>query len=567
MLAVLAVVVVLAGLGLNREIRHRFRKHGWHRIGYRWLTGKAWHGQAIDPAVWRWPGRWFWQMSQPKRAGVRTGVSLLIVGALFGYVEFPQVTTVALAVVVVALVAAVVVAAGYLAWTWPHRRKWVTPLRGALIERHGLHRAPRITRARDEVRLPLPRHWAGDAKERAAIVEVVVAKTGIEGSEAKWRLGGPAPQLLLTVAQPCPSLVTLADVRREIEGAKPDQIIWGRGRHNAVITSSLSDDSPHLGLSMGSGAGKSIAIRGLLAQFMFHGAIGLIIDFKKISQHWARDMPNVAIVRTPAEIHAAMLWLGDEVLRRSDEVLKHADLEGNVPPGLFPRLVIAGEELNSAMKMLRIYWRHQRDQDKSLQVRSPALDAFDLVNLMGRGLLMNILYVGQRLSNKASGGDGDVRESIGVYAFGRYKASTWKMLAEDHPMPPTTRKVGRFQIVDDQVREVQGIKMSAVEARMLATAGVVAELPAKMPGARVLVGPHESIPGPEQPLVLVPETPPVRPVSQLVSLRDAIDQGLVSRNLTALRRASSRSGFPVAKGYDSTTKLYDPVDLALWDQP
>ena len=111
-----------------------------------------------------------------------------------------------------------------------------------------------------------------------------------------------------------------------------------------------------------------------------------------------------------------------------------------------PRLIIAGEELNAAMKALRIYWRQLRER-QALPVRPPALDSMDLVNLMGRQVLMNILYVGQRLSNKAGGGDGDIRESIGVFALGRYKASTWKMLAEDHPQPPSTRKPGRFQVI------------------------------------------------------------------------------------------------------------------------
>jgi hypothetical protein len=448
----------------------------------------------------------------------------------------------------------------------PHHRKWVRPLHGALIERHGLLRPPQIDRDRSRVVQPLPRAWAGDAKERAAIVEVIVAKTGIPAPEARWRLAGPAPRLELTTGASVPATVRLADVRRAIDAAKPDELIWGLGR-DGPVKSSLASDSPHLGLSMGSGAGKSVTIRAILAQMLHHGAIALVIDYKQISQHWARDLPNVSIVRHPQEIHAALMWLGREISRRNEVAFYGADLEGNVHSVVGPRLIIAGEELNAAMKALRIYWRQLRDEDKSLPVRPPSLDSLDLVNLMGRQVLMNMLYVGQRLSNKASGGDGDVRESIGVIALGRYKASTWKMLAEDHPMPPSTRKPGRFQVVADDVTEVQGIKITAVEARELALSGTVSLLPPGMPGApRVAAGTGLAISGTEQGFVA--ETSPVVSVpSGRVTLSEAVEEGVVRRSLHAVRKASQRDpGFPRPRGLRGTAREYDRVDLMTWDE-
>jgi hypothetical protein len=564
-LLVLAVVAVVVVWGLVKEVRARLWFHGPHRIAYRWLVGDAYHGQVIDPAVWRWPGRWFWRMSQPKRAGVRVGFTAATGGLLVLWFSAP----------LAAELLILTVTSAALAWVcWlgvrrllPHHRRWVRPLHGALIERHNLSHPPRIARDRSRVILRLSQDWAGDAKERQAIVEVITAKTGIEGAEASWRLAGPAPRLELAVAQPCPALVTLADVRPAIEAAKADELVWGLGKRSVVVKSSLSSDSPHLGLSMGSGAGKSIMIRAILAQMLYHGAIALIIDYKQISQHWARDLPNVAIVRHPFEIHAALMWLGEEVNRRNAVAFHGADLEGNVHSVVGPRLIIAGEELNAAMKALRIYWRQLRGSDRTLPERPPSLDALDLVNLMGRQVLMNMMYVGQRLSNKASGGDGDVRESIGVMALGRFKASTWKMLAEDHPMPRPTRKPGRFQVISDDVSEVQGIKLSAIEARQLALAGIVSPLPSGMPGApRVAGGTGVAIPGPEQEMSYG-TGPVVAPPRGLVTLSEAVEQGVVKRSLHAVRKASQRDpGFPQYKGLRSTARLYDAMDLITWDE-
>jgi hypothetical protein len=507
-------------------------------------------------------------MSRPKRAAVRCVTTLLVALLPVAWVADPWLTSRFVIFVALLSICAGLLWCAWLAWTWRHRRRWVRPLQWALSERHGLTRAPKVSRRRDRVVVKLPSKWAGDQSERAAIAGVVMAKTGIEGLEPSWRLAGPAPRLELTVTQPCPPLVTLAHVRPHIEAAKADELIWGLGKRGVPVRTSLSGDSPHLGLSMGSGAGKSIMIRAILAQMLFHGAIALVIDYKQISQHWARDLPNVAIVRKPHEIHAALMWLGEEISRRNEVAFHGADLEGNVHSVVGPRLIIAGEELNAAMKALRIYWRQLRDDDKSLPVRSPALDSLDLVNLMGRQVLMNMLYVGQRLSNKASGGDGDVRESIGVIALGRYKASTWKMLAEDHPMPPSTRKPGRFQVVADGVTEVQGIRPTALEARELAVAGTVSLLPAGMPGApRVAAGTERALTGPEQGLShgTGPVVPPLR--NDLVTLRQAVDESVVGRKLAALRKASQRDPeFPRHVDVDGTAKRYRAVDLMAWDE-
>jgi hypothetical protein len=241
-------------------------------------------------------------------------------------------------------------------------------------------------------------------------------------------------------------------------------------------------------------------------------------------------------------------------------------MEGNVHAMVGSRLIVICEELNATMSVLRAYWRQLRNEDKSLQQRSPALDALDQANLMGRQVKVNLVYMGQRLSVKAVGGDGDARESIGVLAFGRYSASNWKMLAPDFPMPSSSRRPGRIQVVSDHVRETQAVYMTAVEARELAVAGKVTPCPAGMPGRR-------AVPGETYPqistadLPFVSETRPhVLDGPALVTLSEAVELKIVSRSLFALRKASQRDpGFPERQGMRGLAGEYDPVELSNYD--
>lgn len=424
---------------------------------------------------------------------------------------------------------------------------------------------------RSWVRAELPAGWQPDDKAKKALVGTLTAKFGMESPDHTFRLAGPKPLLVLEAAQPPPARVSLADVRPELDRVKADELVWGRGKRSVLVTTSLSGDSPHIGLSMGSGAGKSVTARALLAQMLYRGCIGLILDYKMISHQWARDLPNVVIARRPAEIHAALMWLGREADRRNEVALAGADMDGNVHAVVGPRLIVVCEELNATVARLRAYWRDERNGDRDLPQRSPALDALDAISFMGRQVLMNIVYIGQRLSVKASGGDGDARENIGVIAFGRYSASNWKMLAGDHPMPAKSLTPGRIQVVASGVRETQGVFMTAREARALALAGEVAPLPYNMPGARrvpVASATTAEVAGrsPEQPVVL--ETDPVVPMLSpgRVTLSEAVAEGIVSCSLHAVRKAAQRDGeFPRRLAMRGLAGEYDAVALAEWD--
>lgn len=552
-----AVVIVVAAAYWLARLGRLVAAQWFLGLAARWLAGVS-----ESDRVPRW-----------KRVLRRNGSAVVAVALVAGYIASPQVTGwIALGGLLAAL--------GYgiwwmsrLVWRFRHHRTWLRPLHLAACDVAMIPRGRppgswiEVSPDRQRAALALPPGWPADEKDKGRLVAITTAKLGMESPEVAWRLAGPKPTLELTASQPPPARVSLADIREAIDRARADEMVWGLGKQARTVTSSLSADSPHIGLSMGSGAGKSVTARALLAQMLYRGCIGLILDHKMISHQWAAGLPNVAIARRPHEIHAALLWLGREVERRNEVALAGADMDGNVHAVVGPRLIVIGEELNATIARLRTYWRQIREN--SDPVRSPALDALDSASFMGRQVLTNIVYIGQRLSVKASGGDGDARENIGVLAFGRYSASNWKMLAGDYPMPPKSLTPGRIQVVTDRVRETQGAFMSAKEARALATAGEVAVCPAGMPGAmRVAESQRAAVvatDGPEQEVV-VEDIPPVLMPGGMVTLSEAVGETVVGCTLHAIRKASQRDpDFPKRKGMRGLAAEYDPIELALWD--
>lgn len=579
LLAVFGMIVLLV-----TEARNRIAAHGILRLLWRWHTGQPWHGKPLTDAGWFRPATDrrahtttghaprlhhypIWRRTVSRSGRTLGGVLFLLL-----WWNYPRAAPwVALGVAVT-----VTVYWGWRAWRrWEgrkHRRTWVEPLHLVAAPLVGIPVALpakswlAIEPDRKRVVAELPPHYNPEPKDRERLVATMAAKLGLEAPEARWQLAGPEPRLELCASQPPPARVTLTDIRETLDRISPDAMLWGLGKRSAEVATSLSGDSPHVGLSMGTGAGKSATARGLLAQMLYRGAIGLILDYKMISHQWAAGLPNVVIARRPHEIHAALLWLGRELERRNEVALAGADQDGNVHAVVGPRLIVVCEELNATVSRLRAYWRQIRAKDDP--GRSPALEALDAASFMGRQVMCNLIYIGQRLSVRASGGDGDARENIGVIAFGRYSASNWKMLAPDHPMPPKSLAPGRIQVVSDQVRETQAVFMTAREARDLALAGVVSPLPAGMPGAPRVTGTNTAlIPGPDLGDVIAQPADPPAPVTsgpELVTLAEAAHD-VVRCSLAALRIARYRGQLPEPEGERGSAYLYDPVKLALWD--
>ena len=192
-------------------------------------------------------------------------------------------------------------------------------------------------------------------------------------------------------SQPPPADVYLKDIRDAAHEAAEHEIVMGIGRKGEIVRVSVDNDSPHLGLSMGSGDGKSTVAKNQLAQLLHHGALGVILDIKLISHMWARGLPNVAYAGTPAEIEETLVWLSAEVARRNRLALAHADIEGKVHANPGARIFIIAEELNATQNRLKAWWNREMGE----KGRSPGSEALDDVMFLGRQVHVNVLQIGR----------------------------------------------------------------------------------------------------------------------------------------------------------------------------
>jgi hypothetical protein len=175
------------------------------------------------------------------------------------------------------------------------------------------------------------------------------------------------------------------------------------------------------------------------------------------------------------------------------------------------------------------------------------------------------------LTAEATGSrDSSIKANVGVWALARYGVAGWRTTAGDVPMPPSPDRPGRLQLVQAQkVSEVQSPLIDGVLLRKLTMSGTVTERPAGMPGTVTVSGRRMVAGGPDQPVVTVTPVPPAGAGGRTVTLAEAISLGIVHRRTTlgALKMSRFRDkDFPAEKGMRGTAKVYDPAELAAWDQ-
>jgi hypothetical protein len=456
-----------------------------------------------------------------------------------------------------------------------HQHVWLRPLHLAAhdVAQIDPRRSPsswlQVEPDRSRAVLALPSGWAGEPGEKQRLVTIASAKLGMEQPEVSWRLAGEKPQLALTMSAPPPALVRCDDLMEEIVKARPGEFVCGTGRRGQLVKVSLSQ-SPHFAINSGSGGGKSAVASFWGMQALRRGGVLMVLDNKWQSLPWTfKDergeydyLPNVAYLSSPAQIHAGLVWLGDELARRNQVARRAVTASGSLRGDVGPPIFVVAEELNLAIPLVRQYWADTRSPDDVR--RSPALAALGSVAFAGRAVKMHLILIGQMLTAAATGApDSSVKENVGIMAMARYGAAGWNtMVGRDVPMPPSPVVVGRFQIVSPTgVRETQMPIPDGVLYRQLVLEGDVVPCPAGMPGARV----PDRLPvlagGSEQ--AVVSETlPPLGQPGSRVILAEAVGEGIWPGSLTAIRKASQRPGFPPVLGRRGVAGEYDAVALA-----
>lgn len=570
--------------------------------------------EAFKWAAWDFVrGAPMWQGRGPKPGSVRRAavrLTAVAVAAVLGAHDRlspdavdPAVLTRA-AWAVWAVAAVVLVGAGHWAVEWwrlkPFREEYIDPLHEELSPilwggdpkvhaDHYIQMTPDLADAADGVRIGLPAGLVGDSDKQEKIKAIVLAKLDLAQDDVtspfKWR--GRMRYLRITAKRKVPRKgevdFAATEVYEIVATAKDSLPVIALGAPKAngdptLITIPFDDEAPHFAVSARTRIGKSAIMRLLAAQVMHHGGRVVILDYKRRSHRWAKDLEGVEYCRSLAEIHRKLVELKDEAMLRNT-------LADDYPPDQEPpwqRILVICEELNSLMEELIFHWRHEVE-GKGV---SPAIRGIRQLGNMAGGVKIHLAAIAQLLTAQAAGGSGAggsvARANYGIIAAAGFDQRGWKMLAGDAPMPKGKRPKGRAFFIADggaQIIEGQAIWMTEKEARAWATSGVSSR-PRPTPTRRPVAGSRgrgdADFLGKQPATVAAPPTLTlVRGEDDdfLVSIHDASSDkglGIVTATKATLRKERVEDpAFPKPDRTHGTgnnaTKLYRPETLQRWE--
>ena len=536
---------------------------------YRWFSGRPLNGHRYTDATGFRYGTMALDVS-----GHATTFQMLPGALRFLYVRLPAML--AIPYVIMCLVhpresalmtVGLATLAGWRADAWRRRRRFrreviepvaravaaVTNTRLAKGQGHGIVDVPANFRDDPEakIRIMLPVQWTPEDGHRAQLVRAVASRLAMDELTPAWTLHGSRPCVSLSMPPAPPDMVAWLDAVADADSMDEGALMVGYGARGKIEIFSLLLESPHMLINGGSGAGKSVFLAWMIAQFMRRGYGVLVLDAKFVSHMWLRRVPGVHYAAEAEELHDALIWLDQELLERARRVSSAADPDA-ASAALVP-LVAVLEELNSATNRLRAYWKSIKGpEDPAL---SPAITALANLANMGREMRVHILMAGQSLTAKSTGGP-EGRESFGARALARATANAWRMLAPQiKPAPVKRDRPGRWHLVVGDV--VKAFQVPFVDLKSEHDPDAVAKLidwatsglPVPDVSTMIMAG------GGGTEAVDTSRSEVVTPAG--ISLRQYADEvGMELKTITRWRER--RSDFPVEVGMGANrTKLYD----------
>lgn len=367
--------------------------------------------------------------------------------------------------------------------------------------------------------------------QRKLVSSVINSKIPVGDLIEKWDQVGIKVTGRWTVRKRPPKEVGYEQVIEHVDRLQEWEFYLGQTAGHQPKVLSLQEDSPHIAVSAGSGAGKSVLAQLIAVQVLRRGGRVVILD-RKGSHRWALDLEGVDYCTKPHQMHNALLRLATLADERNDLALHEPE---GWDPG--PRYFVIAEELNATIGQLTNFWAETRE--KGDPKKSPAVSALADLLFMGRSAKVNVLAIAQMLTARAIGGP-EARENFGIRCLARYTTNAWKMLVPEASMPRAGRAQGRWQVViGGTATEVQVAYLTAKQARDLAK-----------PAEDLDSGLSSDVPGD----------------GDMMTLRDAVDAGVLPWTYEASKKRLQRGvgAVPKPRGKKANADLYAVDDLEAW---
>lgn len=336
------------------------------------------------------------------------------------------------------------------------------------------------------VRIHLPAVPLDEGTQKR-IASAAGQRLGMPDVDASWTIRGATAYVDLSPRVNAPTTLRFSDVRQLWADASPTRPLVGMAARRTPVYADLDNDGPHIGVSGGTGTGKSTLLRLILAKRVQSGAALVVCDYKVISHLWARRIAQtssdrVLYVTDEEPISDAILAVFAEFTRRRELLKTDPSALLDVRP-----VDLLVEELNSLADLLRKWWGHERrriladakangEDAPHVSTIPPCVDALAALVQMGRELNIRVHFAAQRLDAAALSprGGGAIRESITNRFLAGYTKATWNMLCAGVPFqafPGGPRGIWTA-CVGGEVTHFRVPPLSNDEAYELATSGV-----------------------------------------------------------------------------------------------
>ena len=187
--------------------------------------------------------------------------------------------------------------------------------------------------------------------DKKLVSSIIKGKIPVSDTIERWDMVGPRVHAVWTVRRQPPAKVGLDDIAEYFDTIADDEYVLGLTTDNVPLTVSLADDAPHIAISGGSGAGKSVLVQLIAAQVLRRGGQVTIIDIKG-SHRWAKGVPGVNYCITGRQAHDALVHLAELADQRNKDAFDGDD--DNFDPGI--RHLVILEEVNAGIAILNNYW-------------------------------------------------------------------------------------------------------------------------------------------------------------------------------------------------------------------